>query len=375
MKIAVAPSSFKGSLSALRVALIIKDAINSIYKNVEVIPIPVSDGGEGLVDNLEFLLNVERITTQVNNPLMHKLNADYAVLNNETVILEMASASGLTLLKNDERNPLITTTFGTGELLKDAIERGFNNILIGAGGSATCDCGVGTLTALGFNFTKHDKTPIYPSGKYLNEIDSLDINNISSNLIETKIKVLCDVTNEVSGENGTAAVFAKQKGASVKEIYELENNVNSFVDFTEKILNLENTNIQYSGAAGGLAYGLHYYANAELTSGIDFFLNLIDFKNRVKDCNLIITGEGFFDNQTLSSKAPVGVARIAKESGIPLMIICGDYDEKAKSNFRNYFKYFLSLKSYNNDRDELISKAEHYLRSLIIDFFNHYEFN
>jgi len=375
LKIAVAPSSFKGSLSALRVALIIKDAINSVNKNVEVIPIPVSDGGEGLVYNLELLLNVERITTQVNNPLMHKLNADYAVLNSETAILEMASASGLTLLNEDERNPLITTTFGTGELLKDAIKRGFKNIFIGAGGSATCDCGVGALTALGFNFSKHGKTPIYPSGQHLNEIDSLHMDDIISNLTETKIKVLCDVTNEVSGENGTAAVFAKQKGATEKEINELENNVNSFVDFTEKFLDLENTNIQYSGAAGGLAYGLHYYANAELISGIDFFLNLIDFKNRVKDCNLIISGEGLFDNQTLSSKAPFGVAKIAKELGIPLMIICGDYDERAKSNFCNYFKYFLSLKSFNNNRDELISKAEHYLRSLIIDFFNDYEFN
>jgi glycerate 2-kinase len=366
MKIVVAPASFKGSLSAVKVASIISKTISKLLSDAEIVEVPISDGGEGLVDNLLFFLGGEKIEVTVHDPLMRKIQTYYGILPDKTAIIEMASASGLTLLTQEERNPLITTTYGTGELILHAIESGCKSILIGAGGSATCDCGTGALSALGIKFLDSIGEVVEGTGSNLIRIKQIDESSLENKILNSNIKVICDVTNPLYGENGAAHVFAPQKGASHEDVTLLEDNLKHFADITEKHLSSGSINIEHAGAAGGLAAGLFAFAKAELVNGIQYVLDKINFNSLITNCDLIITGEGYLDYQTKFSKAPYGVAKRAKKMKIKTLMLTGDYDVECKDFYKDFFDDIFSMSELSVSKNESIAKAEYYLEQTVI---------
>ncbi|MDP2303797.1 MAG: glycerate kinase [Ignavibacteria bacterium] len=364
MKIIVTPASFKGSLSAIKAASIISKAVLKVIPNADVVEVPVSDGGEGLVNNFLAFFGGERINTTVHDPLMRAIDTYYGILPDNTAVIEMASASGLTLLSEDERNPLITTTYGTGELIINAINRGCKNILIGAGGSATCDCGTGALSAMGISFRDSDGVVVEGCGGNLSKIKMIDTSSIDKRILSAKIKIICDVTNPLYGENGASKTFAPQKGAKTDDVLLLDDNLKYFANLTERHFFIPSINIQHSGAAGGLAAGLFAFVNAELVNGIEFVLDKIDFKSLIKDSDLIITGEGYLDNQTKFSKAPYGIAQAAKKQNIKTLMLAGDYDVNSKNLYDDVFDYIYSITELGVSKNDAIEDAEYYLEQV-----------
>jgi glycerate kinase len=311
-------------------------------------------------------LGGEKIEVTVHDPLMRKMQTYYGILPNKTAIIEMASASGLTLLTQEERNPLITTTYGTGELILHAIESGCKNILIGAGGSATCDCGTGALSALGIKFLDSIGEVVEGTGGNLIRIKQIDESSLENRILNSSIKVICDVTNPLYGENGAAYVFAPQKGASHDDVTLLENNLKYFADITEKHLSSASINIEHAGAAGGLAAGWFAFAKAELVNGIEYVLDKINFNSLITNCDLIITGEGYLDFQTKFSKAPYGVAKRAKNMKIKTLMLTGDYDVECKDFYKDSFDDIFSISDLGVSKNESIEKAEYYLEQTVI---------
>jgi glycerate kinase len=364
MKIIVAPASFKGSLSAIKAASIISKAILKVIPNADVVEVPVSDGGEGLVNNFLAFFGGERINTTVHDPLMRAIDTYYGILPDNTAVIEMASASGLTLLSKNEKNPLITTTYGTGELIINAINRGCSNILIGAGGSATCDCGTGALFAMGIIFRDSDGVVVEGCGGNLSKMKMIDTSSIDKRIFSAKIKIICDVTSPLYGENGASKTFAPQKGANADHVLLLDDNLKYFANLTETHFFISSINIQHSGAAGGLAAGLFAFVNAELVNGIEFVLNKIDFNNVIKNSDLIITGEGYLDNQTKFSKAPYGIAQAAKKQNIKTLMLAGDYDVNSKNLYENVFNYICSITELGVSKNDAIEDAEYYLEQV-----------
>jgi glycerate kinase len=366
MKIVVAPASFKESLSAIKVASIIAKTLSKLLPDAEILEVPISDGGEGLVDNLISLLGGEKIDVTVHDPLMRPVQTYYGILPDKTAIIEMASASGLTLLNNAERNPIITTTYGTGELILHAIESGSKNIFIGVGGSATCDCGTGALSALGIKFLDSIGELVEGTGGNLIRIKQIDESSLENRILDSNIKVLCDVTNPLYGVNGAAHVFAPQKGASIADVILLDNNLKYFAALTEKHLSSSSINIEHAGAAGGLAAGLFAFAKAELVNGIEYVLDRINFNSLITNCDLIITGEGYLDYQTKFSKAPYGIANRAKKLKIQSLMLTGDYDVGCKDFYKDFFDDIFSISELGVSKNESMENAEYYLEQTVI---------
>lgn len=322
-KIVIASDSFKGSLSSLDVANSAEKGILTVYPHCQVSKINVADGGEGTVDAIIDALNGEIITITVNDPLGRPIKAQYG-LTSDTAVIEMAAASGLPLLSPEERNPLKTTTFGTGEIIMDAINRGCRKFLIGIGGSATNDAGTGMLQALGFRFyNKNDVEIISGSGEMLANIARIDDSNVPQSVKESQFIVACDVDTPFCGPIGAAYVFAPQKGASAEIVKELDNGMFSFAKVIEKTYNLDIIPISGAGAAGGLGGAFKAFLNATLKKGIDMVLDAIDFDKKIEDADLIITGEGKIDSQTPKGKTAAGVLSRGLKAKIPVIAIGG----------------------------------------------------
>ncbi|WP_067140459.1 glycerate kinase [Oceanivirga salmonicida] len=317
MKILIAPDSFKESMSAKEVCDIIEKAILDIDCKAEIIKVPMADGGEGTVDSLCDSLNGKMIYLNVKNPLGEIIKAKYAIAK-DTAIIEMASASGLELIPKDKRNPYYTTTYGTGELILDAIKNGAKNIIIGIGGSATNDAGVGMLMALGAKILDKNGNPIKQGGKYLSDIVSIDISNVP----KVNITVACDVDNILTGPKGSSHVFGKQKGASPEMIEVLDKNLKHFAHIVRTNLNKEIEFTNGSGAAGGLGAAL-LLIGAKLQKGIDIVVDINKLEEKMKTVDLVITGEGKMDSQTRFGKTPYGVAKLAKKLNKPVISFSG----------------------------------------------------
>lgn len=303
MKVVLAYDSFKGCMTAEEACLTTSDAIREILPGADVVCIPLSDGGEGLVDCVEKVIPVERIMLKAHDPLMNIIDASY-VVSGDVAYMEMAETSGLTLVPMEKRNPMLTTTYGVGEMIVDATKRGFRKIVLGIGGSATCDGGKGMLEAI--------------------ENEGVDFCSIPS------ITVACDVTNPLYGQNGASYVFSPQKGANKEQVIELDNRLRAFAQKTEKAgyATPELALCPGTGAAGGLGYGLMAYLKAQLKSGIDIILDINKFDNIINDADLVITGEGKSDEQTLMGKVPDGVSRRCLKMGIPTWLLSGAIDDK-----------------------------------------------
>ncbi len=320
MKVVIASDSFKGSATSLDVASAIERGIHKADESVETVKFPVSDGGEGLIEVINSLEGYYKVEIEVNDPLFNKIKASY-VRNKDTAFIEMAIASGLPLVPNEKRNPLYTTTYGTGELIKHALDNGIKNLVIGIGGSATNDGGIGMLSALGAKFYDENSELIKPIGLNIAKITNYDLSSLDKNLSTSQISVACDVDNPLCGINGASYIYGPQKGADQETVEFLDKSLENF----SKLVNKEKEALEPgSGAAGGLGFALKAFLNAELTSGIELVLTAIGFEQAVSNADLVITGEGKIDGQSKRGKVPVGVAKLAKKWGVPVIALAGD---------------------------------------------------
>lgn len=324
MKIVISIDSLKGSLTSIEAANAIKKGILSVDNKSDVVIMPLADGGEGTVEALVQGMNGEEKVISVTGPINEKVNATYGILKEtNTAIIEMAQASGLPLVPAELRNPLNTTTYGVGEIIKEAIEKGCRNFIVGIGGSATNDCGVGMLQALGFEFYDENDNLVGLGGKVLNQIKRIKTDNKLKELDQCNFKIACDVNNPLYGENGAAYIYGAQKGATEEIVKELDKGLKNFAEVVKKDLGKDIAYIEGAGAAGGLGFGFLGFLNSKLESGIKIILDEIKLEEVVKDADIVITGEGRLDNQTAMGKAPIGVAKLAKKHGAKVIAIAG----------------------------------------------------
>ena len=327
MRVVVATDSFKGSLSSREVADAVEQGIRDCIPECDVIKVAIADGGEGTTAAIIENLGGEIVEIEVCDPLGRKISAQYAIIEeSKTAIIELSSASGLPLLKIGERNPIVTSTFGTGEIVADAIRRGYRQFLIGIGGSATNDGGIGLLRALGFRFLDSNGMELIGGGEILEKIDDIDDSRALSELSECNFIVACDVTNPFYGEQGAAYIFAPQKGATPEMVEQLDRGLRNFARVIKEFSGVDIGEMEGAGAAGGVGGGLKALLNATLVRGIDMVLDAIGFQQTIEECDLIITGEGKIDRQTTMGKAPSGVLAVANRSHIPTIAIGGSVE-------------------------------------------------
>ncbi|MBN1153594.1 glycerate kinase [candidate division KSB1 bacterium] len=343
MRIIIAPDSFKGSLSAEMVAAAIEAGVRAVNPEIETIKIPMADGGEGTVDALVSSTGGRIIDTKATDPLGGEIMGRYGILGDEkTAVIEMAAVSGLPLVPPRMRNPLNTTTFGTGELIKHALELGCRKFIIGIGGSATNDAGTGMAQALGVIFRKPDGSVIndYMRGGLLKEVASIDMSGLNPLIRESDITVACDVDNPLLGERGCAYVYSPQKGATLEVVKILESSMMTFADILERDTGKNVRNYPGSGAAGGLGAGLMAFLGATLRPGIDLVLKAAQFENQIIGADYVLTGEGKLDEQTVYGKTIAGVTAVAKKHGIPVIAIVGKFIDSQKLIDMGLTSYF-----------------------------------
>ena len=357
MKIVVAIDSFKGSLTSLQAGNAVKDAINRLDDKHQVLVKPLADGGEGTVEALAESTNAQIIELSVKGPLLNPVNAKYCILKDtNTAIIEMAAASGITLISDGERNPLETTTYGVGELIKDAISRGCRRFIVGIGGSATNDGGTGMLTALGYEFLNENKEPIALGAKGLKDLCEIKTDNVIPELKECNFNIACDVTNPLCGEKGCSAVFGPQKGATPEMIKDMDNWLEKYAEISKTVSKKSDKNYPRAGAAGGLGFAFLAFTNATLKSGIQIILEEIDIENDIKNADIVVTGEGRLDSQTVMGKAPIGVAKLAKKYGKKVVAFSGCVTEDAEiCNEHGIDAYFPIVRGVTTLEDALNS--------------------
>lgn len=334
-KVVIAPDSFKGSLSAKEACDAIEIGLKNVSNIVEIIKVPMADGGEGTLETLVNYKNGRLISKEVLDPLGKKIEASLGFLEDNTCIIEMANASGLPLVSKDKRNPLITTTYGTGQLIKHGLDLGARRFIIGIGGSATVDGGSGMLQALGIKLLDEAGNSIGFGGGSLNELRRIDFSTMDSRLRESEILVACDVDNPLLGAKGAAEVFGPQKGATEDMVSILEKNLSHYSKIVTRSIGKDYSNIPGTGAAGGLGFALVSILQSKLLSGVDIIIDETNLEKHIKDANLVITGEGKTDAQTLRGKVPIGVAKIAKKYDVPVVVLTGTIDDSIKEIYEH----------------------------------------
>ena len=335
MKVVVAIDSFKGSLSSMEAGQAIAEGVKRVHQNAEVVVRPLADGGEGTVEALVEGMGGIFVTKEVTGPLGEKVEAVYGVIeskedSSKTAIIEMSAAAGITLVPEDSRNPMNTTTFGVGELILDAIERGCRHFIVGIGGSATNDGGVGMLQALGYDFLTREGKTISYGGNGLRELASIEGTNVHPKLKECTFKVACDVTNPLCGENGSSAIFGPQKGATPEMVQELDQLLLHYAELSKEINVNADRFYPGTGAAGGMGFAFLTYTNATLESGIQIVLTETKLEELIKTADFVVTGEGRLDGQTALGKAPIGVADLAKKHQKKVLAFAGAVTPDAK---------------------------------------------
>ena len=331
MKVVVAIDSLKGSLSSLEAGNAIKQGIKRVYQDAKIIVKPLADGGEGTVEALVSGMNGKIETVVATGPLGDKIESSYGIIPEKRLaIMEMASIAGITLLSLKQRNPLYTTTYGLGEMIKDAISKGCNNFIIGIGGSATNDGGSGMLQALGFDLLDKDGNQVPLGARGLKDLVKIDDKNVLPELKKCQFKIACDVTNVLCGENGCSVVFGPQKGATSQMIKDMDQWLYNFANLAKKKYPHSDALVPGTGAAGGLGFAFLTFVKATLESGIDIILETIDLKSDLKDVDVVVTGEGCLDRQSAMGKAPVGVAKMAKLYNKPVIAFAGSVTKEAK---------------------------------------------
>ncbi|EOW9214737.1 TPA: glycerate kinase [Vibrio cholerae] len=324
MKVVIAPDSFKESLTAKQVCDSIQAGLARVWHDAKFVAIPVADGGEGTVQSLVDATQGRLVEVKVMGPQGKRVEAFYGMLgDNQIAVIEMAAASGLHHVPLVQRDPKLTTSFGTGELIRHALDQGVTKLIIGLGGSATNDGGVGMLAALGARFTNADGDPIQLTGGGLRELTHIDLQDFDPRLQNCDILVACDVNNPLCGDKGASAVFGPQKGATPEDIQLLDGALRQFGLLTAKVTGKMVLESAGAGAAGGMGAALLAYAQARLRPGIEIVLETVQLAHQVSDADLVITGEGRIDSQTVHGKTPMGVAKVAKRFDVPVLALCG----------------------------------------------------
>ena len=330
MRVLIASDSFKGSLGSLEVADMIEKGIRNVYNDAHVDKVAVADGGEGTVSAFTHNLGGEYIYTAVKGPLGETVRARYGIISGNTAVIEMAEASGLCLVPEDKRNPLLTSTYGTGELIIDALSKGCRDIIIGIGGSATNDGGAGMAAALGVKFLGKGGEFFLPTGGSLCDISSISMDGINPDISSARITAACDVDIPLCGPNGASRVFAPQKGATPEMVEILDKNLQNYASIIKKDIGMDIADTPGAGAAGGLGAGLMVFCGALFKNGIDLLLDMADIDEKIKLCDIVITGEGRIDGQTAMGKAPCGIAKRAKLLGKPVFAVAGQIGDGAQ---------------------------------------------
>lgn len=324
MKIVIAPDSYKESLSALEVATAIEQGFREIFPDAHYVKLPVADGGEGTVEAMVAATQGGIIKVRVTGPLGENVEGFYGLSGDEqSAFIEMAAASGLEMVAPSSRNPLKTTSWGTGELIRHALDAGVKHIIIGIGGSATNDGGAGMVQALGAKLLDAEDNPIGMGGGELEKLARIDISELDTRLASCRIEVACDVTNPLTGKEGASAVFGPQKGATPEMIARLDDSLAHYAKIIARDLDIDVLNLEGGGAAGGMGAALYAFCGAELRQGIEIVTDALHLDNHVADADLVITGEGRIDSQTIHGKVPVGVAKVAKRYNKPVIGIAG----------------------------------------------------
>lgn len=323
-KVVIAPDSFKESLSALEVAEAIERGFRQIFPQVQYVKLPMADGGEGTVDSMVAATGGEIVRVTVTGPLGQPVQAFYGLLGEgETAVIEMAAASGLHLAPKAQRDPRMTTSYGTGELIQAALERGVKTIILGIGGSATNDGGAGMMQALGARLLDENRQALPPGGAALAQLAYIDLSGVDPRLQQVSITAACDVDNPLCGANGASAVFGPQKGATPEMVTQLDAALRHYGTLLEQATGREVINAPGAGAAGGMGAALLGMLNARLRPGIEIVIETLQLEEALRDADLVITGEGRLDSQSIHGKTPIGVARVAKRFGLPVIGIAG----------------------------------------------------
>lgn len=373
MKVVISPDSYKGTLSAIEVANAMQAGIMDVDQSIETIILPVADGGEGTLESLIASTNGRYISQYVLDPLGREVEARYGVLDdNETCVIEMAQASGIMLLQDSEKNPELASTYGTGQLIKAALDEGYRKFIIGIGGSATNDAGVGMLKALGLQLKKEDGTLISDGVPSLLDLAFIDVSQLDARLNETQFIIACDVDNPLIGDRGATAVFGPQKGVKEHQIAYFDSCLKHFADIIEKQFSIRLHDYNGAGAAGGMGGALVAFLNGSFHAGIDIVIEAVQLKKHIEGAGFVITGEGKSDRQTLHGKAPLGVAKAAKLANAQAILLSGAIDEIDKPALLNYFTIVESLVDEKISVQQAMQKPYDFIRLKTKRIFEYY---
>ena len=363
MKFLFASDSFKGSLSSERIVEILTESAKSIFPDCQCRGVSVADGGEGTVEAMVHAMGGSFRSVSVHGPLMEETTATYGVFQNSHAVIEMAAASGLPMVPAEKRNPLHTTTYGTGELIKDALDQGYRNISIAIGGSATNDGGMGAMSALGVRFLDKEGNVLTGFGEDLGKVHSIDGKGLHPAAAETEFTVMCDVTNPLTGVNGATYTFGKQKGGTPEILEILEKDMETYAGKLLDLTGIDVNQISGSGAAGGLGAALKVFLHANMKSGIETVLDLIEFDSLLEGVDLVITGEGRMDWQSAFGKVPSGIGMRCKAKGIPALAIVGGLGEGAEKIYEFGIESIMTTIQGAMPVEEAIERAEELYRS------------
>lgn len=331
-KIVLIPDSFKGTMSSSEICAIMKQEILSFYPQTQVVSVPVADGGEGSVDSFLTAMGGKKVTVRVKGPYFEEMESFYGVLPDGTAVIEMAAAAGLPLVGEEKRADR-TTTYGVGQLMAHAAHAGCRKMIVGLGGSATNDGGTGAAAALGIRFFDEKGESFVPVGGTLDRIVSIDVSGLLPELAKTELITMCDIDNPLCGENGASAVFGPQKGADPQMVERLDRNLRHLAELVERDLGKKILDLPGSGAAGGMGGGMVAFFGSQLQMGIETVLNTVRFDELARDADLVFSGEGKIDTQSLRGKVVIGVARRTKKLGVPLVAVVGDIGDEIEGAY------------------------------------------
>jgi glycerate kinase len=369
MKIVLAPDKFKNSLTGLEFCTIVEKGILEELPNAEILKLPLADGGDGTIEVVKYYLKGSIVKVAVNNPFFKIVNASYLYSKiTKTAFIEMAEASGVKLLEPEHFDCKNATTLGTGELIVDAINKGAKTIIIGIGGSATNDCGIGMATALGYRFLDKNNKAVQPIGANLSKIEAIDATNIHHGLSNIDFKIACDVTNPLYGKNGAAYVYGAQKGASKEDIIILDKGLQDFSTILNEVFTIDVQSVKGAGAAGGMGIATKLFLKGTLEPGVQLIKKVANFDNQIEGADWIITGEGKLDTQTMSGKTIQGVLSSAKAQNINVVAFCGAIDLQGKEPQDFGVHYADAMMTYAIDVKDAMSNSKQYLSLMTKNF-------
>lgn len=357
MKILLAPDSFKGTMTSIEVINYLEEAARRHFDNLEVVKVPIADGGEGTIDSLVLATGGEYRWKWVIGPLGSPVNAKYGVIDGKTAVIEMAQTSGLPLLQVHERNPMLTTTYGTGQLIKAALDEGMREFIIGIGGSATNDGGIGAAQALGVRFLDNEGNDVGFGGQNLSKIHTIVTEEMDPRIKESKITVICDVSNPLTGPHGATAIYGPQKGATEEMLKALEEGMKNYEEVIKRCTGKDIGSAPGAGAAGGLGAALMCFFGAELKAGIDTVLDFVGFDSLLEGVDLVVTGEGKIDGQSVFGKVPVGVAKRCKSRGVKVVAIVGSMGPDAIKVYNHGISSIMTTINRDMPLEEALSNA------------------